>query len=94
MEKVDKYDPYYLMLDRRWEKLEKVKVTDLWEADTTITHQPFFGTKMPAPKKSTHLWEANIGTEWPEGRHLIEVKATDRYGRVYSSFKTMRVVLE
>jgi hypothetical protein len=43
---------------------------------------------------STHLWEADLGTGWPAGRHIIEVKATDRYDRTFTAYHTMRVVSE
>jgi hypothetical protein len=94
MEKVDKYDPYYLKIDERWNNIKKLGLQELWEADSSLSGQPFPGTDMPRPRISTHLWEANIGTDWPEGRHIIEVKATDRYGRTFTAYQTMRVVSE
>lgn len=93
MEKVDKYDPYYLKIDQRWKNFEKLNILELWEADTTLVGD-FPGTDMSAPRISTHLWEANLGTDWPEGRHIIEVKAVDRYNRVFTAYHTMRVVSE
>jgi len=92
MDKVDKFDPYYLKVDQRWNNIEKLGLQELWEADTTLADQSFPGTKMPRPRISTHLWEANIGTDWPAGRHIIEVKATDRYDRTFTAYHTMRVV--
>lgn len=94
MEKVDKYDPYYLMIDRRWINLEKLNIEALWQADTSLANESFPGSPMSEPRKSTHLWEASIGTDWPAGRHIIEVKATDRYGRTFTDFHVMRVVSE
>jgi hypothetical protein len=46
---------------------------------------------MNRPQNSTHIWEANIGTDWPLGRHIIEIKAKDRYGRTFTDYHTMRV---
>jgi len=94
MEKVDKYDPYYLKIDQRWKGINKLGLVDLWEADTSLADQPFPGTKMSNPRISTHLWEANIGTDWPAGRHIIEINAMDRYGRTHSAYQTMRVVAD
>ncbi len=91
MEKVDKYDPYYLMIDQRWKNFEKLGLMELWEADTSLSG-PFPGTRMSQPRISTHLWETNLGTDWPAGRHIIEVKATDRYDRTFTAYHTMRVV--
>ncbi|MCF8227229.1 MAG: calcineurin-like phosphoesterase C-terminal domain-containing protein [Bacteroidales bacterium] len=92
MDKVDKYDPYYQMIDQRWKNLNKLNIKEHWKSDTTLADQTFPGTDMPQPRKSTHLWEANLGTDWPEGRHIIEVKANDRYGRTFIAYHTMRVV--
>ncbi|MFW6370662.1 MAG: calcineurin-like phosphoesterase C-terminal domain-containing protein [Bacteroidota bacterium] len=94
MEKVDKYDPYYVMIDQRWQKFRKLNIPELWHADTALPGVPFPGTSMPRPQISTHLWEANLGTNWPVGRHIIEVGATDRYGRTFTAYNTMRVVGE
>jgi hypothetical protein len=92
MEKVDKYDPYYLIIDQRWKNLKKLEIKEQWEADSTMADEKFIGWYMPRPKKSTHLWEANIGTDWPVGRLVIEVKAKDRYGRTFTAYQTMRVI--
>ena len=94
MKKVDKYDPYYLNIIKRQENLRKLQLNDLWKADTSLADQPFPFSNMPRPQLSTHLWEANLGTEWPLGRHVIEVMAKDRYGRTFSAYQTMRVVAE
>ncbi len=93
MKKVDKHDPYYLMIDQRWENFKKLGLLELWEADTSLSG-PFPGTRMSRPRISTHLWETDLGTDWPAGRHIIEVKATDRYDRTFTAYHTMRVVSE
>jgi hypothetical protein len=94
MNKVDKYDPYYLKIDQRWKTFEKLGIKELLEADTSLTEKDFPGTPMSQPRISTHLWQANVGSAWPAGRHIIEVKASDRYGRTFTAYHTMRVVLE
>ncbi|XOV91794.1 MAG: calcineurin-like phosphoesterase C-terminal domain-containing protein [Bacteroidota bacterium] len=91
MKKVARYDPYYLMIDKRWDNFKKLQFREQWAADTALAEK-FPGTPMPAPQISTHLWEDNIGTKWPEGRHIIEVRAHDRYGRTFTAYQTMRVV--
>ena len=40
---------------------------------------------------STHLWQSNIGKNLPEGIHIIEVKAKDRYGRLFKDYHSIRV---
>lgn len=94
MKKVDKLDPYYRMIDQRWRNFEKLGLMDLWESNPELADQKFPGTSMSRPQPSTHLWEANIGTDWPAGRHIIEVAAHDRYDRTFTAYHTMRVVEE
>lgn len=93
MEKVDKYDPYYLKIDQRWKRFKEIKLREKW-LETAGPKETPPGTPMPAPRISTHLWEANIGSNFPTGRHVIEVRARDRYGRVFTDVSTLRVVKE
>jgi len=93
MTKVDKYDPFYQKIDQRWKRFAAIDLRETWE-ETFDETTKFPGTPMPAPRISTHLWEANIGSAFPEGRHIIEVRATDRYGRVFTDYSTIRVVKE
>lgn len=92
LQKVDKADPYFALLGKRWEKFDKIDFKAQWNADTTVDIHGFRSWNLPKPEKSTHLWEANIGTDWPAGRHVIEVRAEDRYGRTITAFHMMRVV--
>ncbi len=92
MKKVDKFDPYYLKIDRRWDNFEKMKLMEKWDTDPSLAGETFPGTPMSEPKESTHLWEANIGTDWPVGRHIIEIRARDRNDRTFIAYHTMRVV--
>jgi len=92
MEKFDKPYPYYLKIAERWENLEKMGIRELWEANPELVEAAIPGTPMPRPQISTHLWEAELGTDWPSGRHVIEVKASDRYGRTFIAYHPMRVV--
>jgi hypothetical protein len=92
MQQVDKADPYFELLGKRWEKFEKIDFKAQWNADTTVEVHKFRSWNLPKPEKSTHLWEANIGTNWSAGRHVIEVKAEDRYGRTFTAYHMMRVV--
>ncbi len=94
MEKVDKVDPYYKMIDQRWRNFDKLGLDSLWKAEPSLAGERFPGTRMSRPQPSTHLWESSIGTEWPAGRHIIEVRAHDRYGRTFTAYHTMRVVEE
>jgi len=94
MDKVDKFDPYYLKINQRWESMEKLGLHEMWLEKPELMEAAIPGTPMPNPQISTHLWEADLGTDWPLGRHVIEVKASDRYGRTFTDYQTMRVVSE
>ena len=92
MKKVNKPDPYYVKLYQRHENFMALNVPELWDANAEFADQTYpISRRMSRPQNSTHLWEANIGTDWPEGRHVIEVMAKDRYGRTFTAFQTMRV---
>ena len=94
MQQVFKPDPYFAKLGKRWKRFKAMKFREQWNADTTVDLPPLDGWGLPQPVASSHLWEANIGTDWPAGRHLIEVQAKDRYGRIFSAYHMMRVVEE
>lgn len=92
MKKVNKPDPYYTKIYERYRGFMTLNTLDLWNANETLSSQPYpLSTRMSRPQRSTHLWEANIGTNWPEGRHIIEVQAKDRYNRIFTDYHTMRV---
>jgi len=93
MEKVYDYDPYFLKISKRWEDMQKLKVMEQWENDTTLSIDNFPGRRITEPQKSTHLWRTDLGTNFNVGRHIIEVKATDRKGRIFTDYHTMRVLV-
>jgi len=90
MKKTLKVDPYYAQLSRRWENFEGMNMIEQWENNDTIS-QPFPGRGLMQGKPSSHLWEAPLGTDWPVGRHIIEVRVKDRYGRTFTDYQTLRV---
>lgn len=90
MNKALKVDPFYAKLNERWKNFEAMEFVEQWNDNDTI-RQPFPGRSLPDPRPCTHLWEAGLGTDWPEGRHTIEVKVKDRYGRTFTDYQTFRV---
>ncbi len=92
MEKVLKKDPYYSKIAKRWTDFTELGFAEMARENQEFVQERFPGTPLGGADVSTHLWEANIGTDWPAGRHLIEVRAHDRYGRTFSAYHTMRVV--
>jgi hypothetical protein len=91
MTKINKFDPYYLKVYERWENLKYLEVPEKWENDPKLVNKPNIGRPISNPQASAHLWEADLGTDWPVGRHVIEVRAKDRNGRTYQAIKTFRV---
>jgi hypothetical protein len=92
MTKVLKKDPYYSKIAKRWTDFSELGFEEMAKENLEFVQERFPGTPLGAADICTHLWEANIGTDWPAGRHLIEVRAHDRYGRTFNAFHTMRVV--
>lgn len=48
--------------------------------------------KLPTPKASSHLWEALLPKGLKPGSHLIEVKASNVFGRTYTGRRIIRVI--
>jgi hypothetical protein len=93
MDKVDDFDPYFLKVAKRWEGILKLKMREQWEADSSLSMSDYPGRRVPRHQKSTHLWRTNLGTDFDAGRYIIEVKATDRNGRVFTDYHSMRVLI-
>lgn len=75
MRYTEDYDPTYLNLLHRWD----------------YTPELMLGRRPSHPVKSSHLWMAPIGSGLPVGKHAIEVKVTDMFGRIFSQKKEVRV---
>ncbi|MDZ7738955.1 MAG: calcineurin-like phosphoesterase C-terminal domain-containing protein [Bacteroidales bacterium] len=91
MERKRTVDPYYLLLNQRWKTFNELGFIDQWDNNPSLSGQAFPGRDLPGPQPSSHIWVSAIGTDWPAGRHTIEVRAKDMYGRVFTSYHTMRV---
>lgn len=90
--KVNKPDPYYAKLYERYQNFMTLNFPNLWDNNSELNDAEYpLSRRFSRPTNSSHIWEANIGTNWAEGRHIIEVKAKDRYGRTFTEFHTMRV---
>jgi hypothetical protein len=69
MNKTEDYDPAYYHYMQEWDYIEDVRP----------------GRRPSNPVRSTHLWRAGIPSNLPAGKHTVEVRATDRYGRTFST---------
>jgi hypothetical protein len=70
------YDPSYFHLFQEWD----------------FTDIPLEGARQSPPAISSHLWFAAIPTNPEPGDHIIEVKAYDMFGRVFTQKKTYKIV--
>jgi len=92
MKRTEMADPYYALLDQRWDGLKKLRLMEQWKNDPLLSGKDLPGTALPGAQPSGHLWTAEPGTDWPAGRHIIEIKVKDMYGRTFSAKHTMRVI--
>lgn len=69
MSKVEDYDPSYYHYMQEWDYVEDIRP----------------GRRPSNPVRCTHLWRTNITSNLPAGKHSVEVRATDRYGRTFSA---------
>ena len=84
--------PQYSSSTWRYQNFMTLNFPNLWDNNSELINAEYpLSRRFSRPTNSSHIWEANIGTNWPEGRHIIEVQAKDRYGRTFTEFHTMRV---
>lgn len=75
MKKIDDYDPAYYRYMQDWDYADDVKLV-----------------RRPSNAQiSRHLWRANIPSTLPVGEHLIEVRATDIFGRVFTQSSNYQI---
>ncbi len=85
----------YRIDETEWKKMNYTEDADpsfiaaLIKWDFTETLIP--GRRPSAPEKSTHLWEAKFPNNLTVGPHRIEVRATDMFGRTFTSTKSFKV---
>jgi 3',5'-cyclic AMP phosphodiesterase CpdA len=85
----------YRLNGGEWKKMKYAPEIDpnytanLYKYDGAITLQD--GRRPSDPVASTHLWRFNL-PKLDTGSHLIEVRATDMFGRQHTQTKTLQVV--
>ena len=86
----------YRVGNGKWYKMNYVETVDpsyylkLVEWDVTDTLLP--GRRPSMPVSSTHLWSGRMLPNLPVGEHVIEVRATDRYGKTHFGKRSYRVL--
>ncbi len=75
MSKIEDYDPAYYRYMQDWDYSSEVKPV-----------------RRPSNAQiCRHLWRANIPSNLPVGEHLIEVRATDMFGRVFTQNSSYQI---
>ena len=85
------FDPYYEKLTKRWDFMEKYKISDRWISDPDFVNEPFPGDVLPGSEKSSHIWTANLGKDLKAGAYVVEVRVKDRYGRTFLDYQFVRI---
>jgi hypothetical protein len=78
----------YAVDGKKWIRMTYMETMDPKFVSTLVhfdeAEKLLSGRRPSNAEASTHLWRGNIPANLKPGRHEIEVKATDRYGRTYS----------
>ena len=82
--------------DSSWQPMEfspqvDPKLKRTWDRENTLLEQAPAWRQLSKPKKSTHIWKARIPANIAAGTHRIEIKATDLWGREFTSNRIIRV---
>ena len=86
----------YRIGEGEWRKMHYVSAPDLsyltklleWD----FTEELLPGRRPSNPVNSTHVWIGPVPTDLPGGKHIIEIRATDRYGKTHSGKRTYSVL--
>ena len=80
--------------DSDWISLKKTLEPDPYYVEVRnreIKANPESKQILSGPIKSDHLWKANLPASLQPGSHLIEIEATDAYGRVHTGKRIIRI---
>ncbi|MDR2815229.1 MAG: calcineurin-like phosphoesterase C-terminal domain-containing protein [Proteiniphilum sp.] len=86
----------YRIDEGEWRKMRYTSAPDLnyliklleWD----FTEELLPGRRPSNPEDCTHLWSAPVQADLPAGKHTIEVRATDRYGKIHSGKRTYSIL--
>lgn len=82
--------------DRAWNPVRRILgwdptyATDFLAQDTRPS--PSARTRLPDPVVCYHLWRGALPADLQPGRHVLQVRATDPQGRVFSAERPLQVV--
>ncbi|WP_028296787.1 calcineurin-like phosphoesterase C-terminal domain-containing protein [Olivibacter sitiensis] len=80
-----------------WKDMQYAEETDplyldnlyLWD----LAKEPIEGKRPSNPVLSSHLWKASL-PRWEVGTYVLEVRATDMFGKTFLQSKTIKVIAE
>lgn len=85
----------YKIDNGEWKKMEFSKSIDPKYIQSVLkwdnTPNLFEGRRPSNPEPSNHLWSAGFGKNLEVGKHQVEVRATDRYGKTYTAKEEFEV---
>lgn len=85
----------YRIDNGEWKKMEFMKTIDpnyfLSVLKWDETEQLFEGRRPSNPEPSNHIWNAGIPKNLSIGKHAIEVRATDMYGKTFFAKESFEV---
>ncbi len=86
----------YRIGDGEWRRMSYIQTVDP-NYNTKVIEWDFTSELLPGrrpsnPVISTHLWTGSLNLNLPVGDHTIEVRATDRFGKIHSGTKTYRIL--
>jgi hypothetical protein len=84
------------MDDRAWNPVRRILGWDPSYAAAFLAQdsgaRPTPGPRLPDPAICYHLWRGTLPADLPVGRHLLQVRATDPEGRVFSEERPLDIV--
>ncbi len=86
----------YRIDDGEWRRMRNIQTIDpnyytkVIEWDFTEELLP--GRRPSNPVISNHLWSGSLNLKLPVGEHIIEVRATDRFGKIHTGKKTYKIL--
>lgn len=82
--------------DGEWRRMTKVSLADpklqrVFDREEAVLAKIEAWRRLKEPKPSTHLWQISLPADLTPGTHLLQVRATDRDGRVVTGHRVLRV---
>jgi len=86
-----------MRLGGEWLQMQQSREVDpqyqaVFDAEEAILNDSPLWRKLSKPVPSSHLWKSTLPPAVPVGTHLLQVRATDRHGREYTSQRVLRIV--